>query len=93
MLFNSPRNSVDAHVNLFKLQECDVMILPEIDPPFVAPIISRHPMRILRFPRLESLFDKQVEHYPFTGTLDENGRDPLVSVHTSGSTGNIHFVS
>lgn len=87
MLFNSPRNSVDAHVSLFKLKDCKTLILPETDPSFVPSIISRYPMRILRFPGLDNLFDNQKVYYPYTGKLDERGRDPLVSVHTSGSTG------
>ena len=87
MIFNSPRNSVDAHVSLFALQKCDTVILPEPRPPYVAALLAAHPMRILRIPNLDELLNVESSNYEYKKSFEEARRDTLVSLHTSGSTG------
>lgn len=63
------------------------MIVPELQPPYVAPLLAAHPMRVLQFPKLEGLLNGQALHYPYRKTFQEGFNDPLLSVHTSGTTG------
>ena len=63
------------------------MIIPEPQPPYVAPLLDAHPMRVLKFPTLEGLLNGRASHYPYLKTFEEACHDPLVSVHTSGTTG------
>lgn len=86
-LFNSPRNSIDAHINLFNLQNSKIMVLPDPHPPCVAPLLKAYPMQILQFPDLEHLLNTETTPYPYTKTFEEAYNDPLLSLHTSGTTG------
>ena len=63
------------------------MIVPEPQPPYVAPLLAAYPVRVLQFPKLEELFRGPAWHYPYTKTFEEACHDPLVSLHTSGTTG------
>lgn len=63
------------------------MIVPELQPPYVAPLLAAHPMRVLQFPKLEGLLSGRALHYPYRKTFEEAYHDPLVSLHTSGTTG------
>lgn len=90
-LFNSPRNSIDAHISLFKGQNCHTMIVPALQPLYVAPLLAAHPMRLLQLPKLEELLNSRALHYPYKKTFHEGYRDPLVSLHTSGTTGKCQF--
>lgn len=44
-------------------------------------------MRVLQFPALEELLSGQALQYPYRKTFEEAYHDPLVSIHTSGTTG------
>ena len=63
------------------------MIVPEIQPPYVASLISAHPMRVIRLPKVETLLNDRALRYPYRKTFEEAFDDPLVTIHTSGSTG------
>lgn len=63
------------------------MIVPEPQPPYIAPLLALNPMRVLRFPSLEVLLNLKVADYPYKKSFEEARYDPMVSLHTSGSTG------
>ncbi|KAA6414504.1 MAG: hypothetical protein FRX48_01253 [Lasallia pustulata] len=87
-LFNSPRNSLQGHVNLFKSTECTTLVTSEPVPPYVAPLLAGYAMRVLRIPGNEELLDGPVfPNYPFEKTLEDAHTEPFVILHTSGSTG------
>lgn len=44
-------------------------------------------MRVLQFPNLDKILNGRALYYPYKKTFEEAYRDPLVSIHTSGSTG------
>ena len=90
MLYNSPRNSLDAHINLLEVQNCRTIIVPEPEPSYVAPLLNAHPMRILRLPSLEELFNGKSLHYEYNKSFEEARDNPFVVLHTSGSTGRIN---
>lgn len=89
MLYNSPRNSLDAHVNLLELQNCRTIILPEPQPPYVAALLATHPMRTLQLPSLDQLFNRRSLHYQYKKSFKEACGNPFVALHTSGSTGRV----
>lgn len=63
------------------------MIVPEPQPPYVAPLLAAYPMRVLQLPTLKGLLSGRALHYPYKKTFEEARHDPLVMLHTSGSTG------
>lgn len=44
-------------------------------------------MRVLDFPSIETLLNGNHSHFPYTKSFQDVRDDPLVSLHTSGSTG------
>ena len=87
MQYNSPRNSLDAHINLLELQKCGTILLPDPQPPYVAALLDSHPMRTLLLPSLEELFTRKSLHYEYKKSFQEIRDNPFVALHTSGSTG------
>ena len=91
MIFNSPRNSVEAHVNLFVAQDCNILIIPEPEPPYVAALLAAYPMRILRLPSLDDFLNVESLAFEYKKTFEEARREALVSLQTSGSTGKPNY--
>lgn len=87
MLYNSPRNSLDAHINLLRLQNCRTILLPDPRPPHVNALLDSRPMRTLRLPSLDDLFNRRSLHYEYKKSFQEACHNPFVALHTSGSTG------
>ncbi|MCJ1463036.1 hypothetical protein MMC07_001640 [Pseudocyphellaria aurata] len=88
-LLNSPRNSVDAHVSLFKSQNCHTMIVPEPRPPYVASLLAAYPMRVLQLPNLEGLLNGETLHYP----IDRNAGFPkprTISLGCAAAMANVY---
>ena len=87
----STRNSVEAHLHLLDALECSIFFLPEGPPPVldvVKHIAQRRPLRTFQVAGLSELLDgDSVNHYAYTKGFDSAKDDPLVAVHTSGSTG------
>ena len=89
MQYNSPRNSLDAHLNLLELQNCSTVLLQDPQPPYVAALLDSRPMRTLLLPSLEELFTCRSLHYEYKKSFQEARGNPLVALHTSGSTGRV----
>ncbi|KAF2446773.1 NRPS-like enzyme [Karstenula rhodostoma CBS 690.94] len=85
--FTSPRNSVAAHGALFDKLQCKILLTPEPAPPATEHIISAHPIKHLHVPSVTDLLEKEYPHYTYNKTYAAARTDPLVVVHTSGSTG------
>ena len=87
MLLTSPRNSIPAHVNLFKLLDCTILLVPNPYPPMISALTAAHKLHVAEVPNLDGLMNKRHPHYPYTKTFDEASHKPLLAFHTSGSTG------
>lgn len=87
VLLASPRNSIPAHVNLFNLLDCKIMVTPNPRPQAVTAITSSHNIRVLEIPTLEELLSTEYPHYPYEKTFEDAQKEPLVVLHTSGTTG------
>lgn len=86
--FTSPRNSLQAHLSLLERTECNIFILSQAAPSIVGDIVKKRQMKTISFPGLEYfLQDDAVKHYPYLKTFVEARLEPLVVLHTSGSTG------
>lgn len=87
MLFTSPRYSVPAQVNLFTLVNCKTILVPEQRPPIVESILASHSYATKEIPTLEELLTTSYPHYPYKKSFDKHKYEPLIVLHTSGTTG------
>ena len=87
MLFTSPRYSSLAQINLMKLVNCKTMLISEERPPVVDSMLEEYKMRLLQVPRLDELLGQTHLAYPFNKTFEHARHEPLVVLHTSGTTG------
>ncbi|KAL8953437.1 MAG: hypothetical protein Q9222_000711 [Ikaeria aurantiellina] len=87
MVFNSPRNSIEAHMSLLAQQQCRILIAPDPQPPYVATLLDAYSMQLLLIPTLSRFMQGSFPHYEYKKTFHEGRKDLLVSLHTSGSTG------
>ncbi|KAI0008847.1 hypothetical protein F4779DRAFT_418501 [Xylariaceae sp. FL0662B] len=90
VLFNSLRNTLDAHLSLFEATGCNVYLRAENFPlPMVNQVLAARPMRVLEIPRAQYWLDddgRPETPYPYNKTFEEAKSDPFVVLHTSGST-------
>lgn len=87
MFFSSPRNSIPAHANLFKILDCKVLITANPTLPMVPAIIEATGVRSIECPDVDELLENIYPHYPFNKTFEQARKEPLVVLHTSGTTG------
>ena len=87
MLLTSPRNSIPAHINLFKLLDCTTILTPSPQPMTVSALIAAHQLRVCPVPTIEELLDNRYPHYPYDKSFEKAKNEPILAFHTSGSTG------
>lgn len=75
------------HISLFEATGCRVL-LTSLAPntSIVTGILKAHPLQVVDSPTLYELLDKDLPYYPFRKTFMEARNEPLVVVHTSGTT-------
>ncbi|KAL2821419.1 hypothetical protein BDW59DRAFT_109738 [Aspergillus cavernicola] len=84
----SPRNSVIAQKDLLSRLDCRVLVTTDPEPPFVSGLLREYPVRVVRIPSLDKLLESQDgPAYPYDKTFEEARNDPVLVLHTSGSTG------
>lgn len=87
MLFLSPRNNLDAHINVLKGVDCQIFLRARnVD---IDAILAARPMKTDVVPELESFLHSNtpVREYPYHKTFYEARMDPALVLHTTGSTG------
>ena len=87
MLFLSPRHSVLAQVNLLKQLDCKTLLISAERSPEIDSILDGYDMRVFQIPELKDLLDQIHPYYEFKKTFDEAKNEPLIVLHTSGTTG------
>ncbi|KAK7962758.1 NRPS-like protein biosynthetic cluster [Apiospora aurea] len=87
LFLTSPRNSAEAHRSLFGALHCRSIITPEPIPPAAHPILETVSPRHLLIPSVEELLQTVYPSYEYRKTLEEGLQDPIMIIHTSGSTG------
>lgn len=87
-MFISPRNSKEGQLNLFDKTDCKTLAFAGSHKQTVQPWLAEREMQAVEVSPLEAWFpEKQVPHFPYTKTFDEAEWDPILVLHTSGSTG------
>lgn len=87
VLLTSPRNSLAAHSSLFTLLDCSVMVVPNPYPPGVSAIVESSKLRAIEIPSVENLLSERFPHFQYNKTFHQARMEPLVVLHTSGTTG------
>lgn len=87
MLFPTPRYGAEAITTLISRANGSVMLIPSTPFPVVSEILAKKPMRAYDFPLVEHFLSARPMPYPFTKTFESNRHEPLVCLHTSGTTG------
>ena len=86
MLFLSPRNNLEGHLNVLDGADCQIFLRARGT--HVEHILSKREMRASIVPELNDLLDDTpVDIYPYTKTFEEARMDPCLVLHTTGSTG------
>lgn len=87
-LFNSPRNTLEAHLSLINETKCTKWLIPEKKPLVVRQILREKEMTVVQIPSLDYFLEPaNVAPYPYNKTFDEARYMPFLALHTSGSTG------
>lgn len=87
LLLVSPRNTVSDNISLFEASECRALLTPPAPrSPIVQALIESHPLQHLDSPSLDQLLRGIYPHFPFCKSFAEARHEPLVVVHTSGTT-------
>ncbi|KAK2028394.1 male sterility protein [Colletotrichum zoysiae] len=87
-LFVSPRNPIEAQLNLFKLSDCRLVARPPSHRSIVASWVQHWDMKQFEIEPLHDILSKpRVPDIPFKKSAAQAEWDPFLVLHTSGSTG------
>ncbi|KAF6838948.1 nonribosomal peptide synthetase [Colletotrichum plurivorum] len=87
-LLISPRNSYEGQMNLFEKTDCNIICFDSSFRDVVQPLLEERQMDAIMVSSADAwLDDTEVPKVPYTKTFDEAKNDPVVVLHTSGSTG------
>jgi acyl-coenzyme A synthetase/AMP-(fatty) acid ligase len=87
MLFPTPRYGVEAITAIITRANGSIMLVPSTPFPVISEVLAKRSMRTLDFPSIEHFLDSEPAPYQFTKTFEANKHEPLVCLHTSGTTG------
>ncbi|PQE15461.1 NRPS-like enzyme protein [Rutstroemia sp. NJR-2017a BVV2] len=88
-LLTSPRNSIRAQENLFAFASCKTLITTSPQPVQLQPMIaalSSMGIQVLELPNISEIAEKSHPHFPFEKTFETARNDPIIVLHTSGTT-------
>jgi acyl-CoA synthetase (AMP-forming)/AMP-acid ligase II len=87
MLFLSPRNNLESHINVLKCVDCQIFLRAQDTD--ISVILNARPMKTGIVPELNTLLHSTtpVQEYRYTKTFQEAHMDPALVLHTTGSTG------
>ncbi|KAI5856766.1 acetyl-CoA synthetase-like protein [Durotheca rogersii] len=87
-LFISPRNSQEGQLSLFEKTDCNTLAFPKSYRAIVRPWLQQRDMNTIEVASIEEWFSEQaVESFPYEKSFEQAQWEPLVVLHTSGSTG------
>ncbi|KAK2061525.1 thioester reductase domain-containing protein [Colletotrichum caudatum] len=92
-LLVSPRNSFEGQMNLLEKTACRIIYYASSFADVVRPLLEERPMDAVAVASADDWLpdddddDGEVPHVPYDKTFEEARRDPVVVLHTSGSTG------
>ncbi|KAF1940667.1 ochratoxin A non-ribosomal peptide synthetase [Clathrospora elynae] len=84
----SPRNSEEAQLALLAGLQCTKFVVTEPQSPCVPVILRKVQLHTMTLPSLQELLEVgDVAEYPYEKAFAEAKDDPIIVLHTSGSTG------
>jgi acyl-CoA synthetase (AMP-forming)/AMP-acid ligase II len=86
-LFISPRNSSEAQLSLFKATNCELLFYAEPFQTMIQHWLREHLMQVIMVPSADEWLRLTPALFPYNRAFDEGRWDPLIVLHTSGSTG------
>jgi acyl-coenzyme A synthetase/AMP-(fatty) acid ligase len=87
MLFPTPRYGAESIARLVASVDGSVMLVPSESSPVVSEVLAKRPMRRFDFPSVDHLIASTPTPYKWTKTFESHKLEPLVCLHTSGTTG------
>ena len=78
---------VQGLINLLNRLECKTILTASKDFPIVGQLQGHAQHPIHQIPALNELLETHYEHVPFDKTFEEAESEPLMVIHTSGTTG------
>ncbi|KAF2800542.1 acetyl-CoA synthetase-like protein [Melanomma pulvis-pyrius CBS 109.77] len=87
LLLASPRNQPDALTALFNTIDVKAILTSDPSSALTARYQEASLMPAFQVPSLEVLLKEEFPHYSYHKTFEEAKNDPLVILHTSGTTG------
>lgn len=75
-----------GYTNLFNTLNVRTVLAAEPHLPIVETIMDRHPVHLLDIPDVDHLLSQQYPHYAFDKYFAEAHAEPLLVLHTSGTT-------
>ena len=86
-MFISPRNSHEGQMNLFEKTDCSVIWFDASFRNVVQPWLQQRDMRDTMVSPVEHWFpEERYPHFPYDKSFDQARWDPMVVLHTSGTT-------
>jgi acyl-CoA synthetase (AMP-forming)/AMP-acid ligase II len=86
-LFISPRNTVGVQVSLFESANCNYLYYTESFYITMKPCLEKRKMKAVTVTSVDEWLSATAAPFPYNKSFDEAQWDPLVVLHTSGSTG------
>jgi acyl-CoA synthetase (AMP-forming)/AMP-acid ligase II len=87
MLFPSTRFATPAIVQLIQKVDSKSLLVADVVDPIVEAVLESYPMSKYQVLELDALLDSTSEHYAYETTFEEARLEPLLVLHTSGTTG------
>ncbi|KAL1838823.1 hypothetical protein VTJ49DRAFT_2180 [Mycothermus thermophilus] len=87
-LFISPRNSLEGQLNLFEQTDCHAIWFEAAYKDMVQSWLQERDMHaVMTFPVSTWFPEEELEPFPYDKSFDEAEWDPLIVLHSSGTTG------
>ncbi|RBR03142.1 hypothetical protein FVER53590_00238 [Fusarium verticillioides] len=86
-LFISPRNTPAVQISLFEVTDCRYLYTTESFKSVMQPCFDQRAMEVSMIESIDHLLSATPTPFPYSRTIEQARWDPLVVLHTSGSTG------
>lgn len=86
MVFPSPKYSIPGLEHLLTELNCKTILTPTASPLIVSAFLAGHSLATLDVPSTDDLLAQEHPHYSFDKTFETARHEPLIVLHTSGTT-------
>lgn len=86
-LFISPRNTTAVQLSLLEATDCDSLYYAESFQSIMKPCLDQRTMEAVTIDSVDHLLGVTSTRFPYSRSVEQARWDPLVVLHTSGSTG------